>query len=116
MPLSKDMLQEWMKQWGGSQRLDKDVVPKVKLGDEIIVRNINPVTHTRLPRYIRGKRGKIDRDCGVFVFPDTVAHDKGENPQHVYSVRFTAQEVWGPDAPSRDNLYIDLWEDYIEPA
>ena len=61
-------------------------------------RNINPVGHTRLPRYARGKFGMIHRDYGVFVFPDTNAHFLGEKPQHVYSVRFAARELWGAQA------------------
>src|SRR5438034_4578798 len=60
-----------------------------------------------LPRYARGKLGAIDRDHGVFVFPDTNAHFLGEKPQHVYSVRFAARELWGDEAPPRDAVYIE---------
>ena len=79
-------------------------------------RNINPAGHTRLPRYVRGKRGTIDRDFGVFPFPDTSAHGQGDKPQHVYSVRFAARELWGDQVNPRDSLYVDLWEDYLEPV
>ena len=58
----------------------------------------HPTGHTRLPRYARGKTGKIDRDHGVYNFPDTNAHGLGPKRQHVYSVRFAAQELWGPQA------------------
>lgn len=101
---------------GASCRVDENVAPKFKAGDAIVVRNFNPETHTRLPRYVRGKRGVVERDQGVFVYPDTSAHGQGEKPQHVYSVRFTAQELWGDDAPGRHSLYIDLWDDYMTPA
>ena len=79
-------------------------------------RNINPMGHTRLPRYARGKLGAIDLDHGVYVFPDTNAHFQGENPQHVYSVRFTARELWGEQASPRDSVHLDMWDDYLEPA
>jgi hypothetical protein len=79
-------------------------------------RNINPVGHTRSPRYARGKSGIIDRDHGVFVFPDTNSRFLGENPQHVYSVRFSARELWGDEAPAKDVVYIDMWDDYLEHA
>ncbi len=79
-------------------------------------RNINPVTHTRLPRYVRGKLGTVLRDYGVYTFPDTNAFDAGEKPQHVYSVRFSARELWGDQASPRDSVYLDLWDDYLEPA
>jgi nitrile hydratase subunit beta len=85
-------------------------------GQRVRARNINPVGHTRLPRYARGKLGTVDRDHGVYVFPDTTAHGGGEDPQHVYSVRFTAQELWGDQASPRDSVYLDLWDDYLEPA
>ena len=89
------------------------VKPGFKTGQRVRARNINPAGHTRLPRYARGKQGTVVRDHGVFVFPDTNAHFNGENPQHVYSVRFEARELWGADAVSRDAVYIDLWEDYL---
>lgn len=99
-----------------SARVDEDIAPKFKAGDKILVRNIHPKGHTRVPRYVRGRSGVIDRDHGVFIFPDTHALFQGKNPQHIYSVRFTAQELWGPDAPSQDKLYLDLCDDYMDPA
>ena len=78
-------------------------------------RNINPGTHTRLPRYVRGKRGVIDRHHGAFVFPDTNAEMLGEHPQHLYSVRFEAGELWGDRADARAPVYVDVWEEHLEP-
>jgi len=95
---------------------DVPVPPQFKVGQQVRARNINPVGHTRLPRYARGKIGSIDRDHGVFVFPDTNAHFLGEKPQHVYSVCFAARELWGAQAAAKDCVYVDLWDDYLEPA
>ena len=92
------------------------VAPRFVVGQHVRTRNLNPVGHTRLPRYARDKRGIIARDHGVFVFPDTNAHFQGENPQHVYSVRFAARELWGEAANPRDAVYLDLWDDYLERA
>ncbi len=92
------------------------IKPRFQVGEGVRARNINPLGHTRLPRYARGKHGIIDRDHGVYVFPDTIAHGLDDKPQHVYSVRFTARELWGDQASSRDAVYIDLWDDYLEPA
>jgi nitrile hydratase subunit beta len=97
-------------------RLDDPVPPKFKPGDGVVTQNLNPAGHTRLPRYVRGRRGVIDRDHGVFIFPDTHAAGLGRKPQHVYSVRFTARELWGPDGHQRDAVYVDLWDDYLDPA
>jgi nitrile hydratase len=101
---------------GGSCRVDAEVAPKFKSGDPVVVRNIHPAGHTRLPRYARGKKGVVERDHGVFVFPDTSAHGQGEKPQHVYSVRFAARELWGEEAAANAHLYLDLWDDYMDPA
>ena len=90
--------------------------PRFQVGQHVRARNINPIGHTRLPRYARAKSGTIDRDHGVFLFPDTNAHYLGEKPQHVYSVRFSARELWGDQAKPQDAVYIDMWDDYLEPA
>ncbi len=100
----------------GSPRRDDLVAPQFRHGQRVRARNLNPTGHTRLPRYARGKAGIIDRDHGVFLFPDTNAHFLGEKPQHVYSVRFTSRELWGASASPRDSVYVDLWDDYLEPA
>ena len=92
------------------------VTARFRVGQRVCTRNMHPVGHTRLPRYARGKTGVIDRDHGVFVFPDSNAHLRGEAPQHVYSVRFAARELWGAQAAARDSVYLDLWDDYLEPA
>jgi nitrile hydratase beta subunit len=88
--------------------------PRFQTGQRVRTRNMHPVGHTRLPRYARGKLGTIDRDHGVFVFPDTNAHFLGEKPQHVYSVRFSARELWGEQGALHDSVYVDLWDDYLE--
>ena len=80
------------------------------------MRNINPATHTRLPRYVRGKTGIIELDRGVFCFNDTNAHGQGHKPQHVYGVRFSMRALWGEQASDRDSLYLDLFEDYLDPV
>ena len=101
---------------GRYRRADAEVPQRFRVGDAVTARNIHPRHHTRLPRYARGRRGEIVRDHGVFVFPDSNAQGKGERPQHLYAVRFSARELWGPEAAESDNLFLDLFEDYLEPA
>ncbi len=114
-PLMADEVEEAQKR-GHSARVDAAVAPRFQAGDGVVARTINPTGHTRLPRYVRGRRGVVDRDHGVFVFPDTNAHRLGQKPQHVYSVRFAARELWGNDAPPVDRVHVDLWDDYLDPA
>jgi nitrile hydratase len=89
---------------------------RFKAGDRVRARVMNPLGHTRLPRYVRGRRGTIARVHGVHVFPDSNAMGEGENPQWLYSVAFDAREVWGGEAREGDTIRIDLWEPYLEPA
>ncbi len=101
---------------GGPARLPDEVPPRFNAGARVVARNIHPTGHTRLPRYARGKRGVIDRDHGVFIFADASASGQGPKPQHLYSVRFAARELWGAEASERDAIYLDLWDDHLDPA
>ena len=100
---------------GATARMSDSVTSKYKPGDRVTARNINPVKHTRLPRYVRGKTGVVEIDRGVFCFNDTNAHGEGHKPQHLYGVRFSARDLWGDAVSSKDTLFIDLFEDYIDP-
>jgi nitrile hydratase subunit beta len=95
-------------------REEAPLPPRFKVGQRVRTRNINPITLTQLPRYARGRIGMIERDRGVFSFPDTAAHGLGDNPQHVYSIRFAARELWGEQAAPQDSVYLDLWDSHLE--
>jgi nitrile hydratase beta subunit len=84
------------------------------VGDRVRALNINPSGHTRLPRYARGKRGRIERIHGVFVFPDASAHGLGPSPQWLYLVRFPGPELWGSGGDPDIDVSIDAWESYLE--
>jgi nitrile hydratase len=89
---------------------------KFKAGDRVRARNIHPATHTRLPRYVRGHVGVVERDHGCHVFPDSVATEAGENPQWLYTVVFDGAELWGVDADPTLKISIDAFEPYLEQA
>jgi nitrile hydratase len=88
--------------------------PAFQVGDSVRARNLNPTGHTRLPRYVRGRVGVIERSHGAHVFPDVHAHGGGESPRPLYAVRFAARELWGEAAPAGDSVSLDLWEPYLE--
>jgi nitrile hydratase subunit beta len=85
---------------------------RFRLGQQVRARNIHVSGHTRLPRYVRGRLGEIVRVHGAFVFPDSNAHGRGEDPHWLYTVAFTAAELWGKNDNAVVNL--DLWEPYLE--
>jgi nitrile hydratase beta subunit len=87
-----------------------------KPGDKVRAKNINPLTHTRLPRYVRGHVGIVERINGCHVFPDTAAHGKGESPQWLYTVVFASRELWGDAADPTLKVSIDAFESYLEKA
>lgn len=101
---------------GRPPRREVDTDPAFRPGDRVRGRNMHPATHTRIPRYVRGHLGAVIAWRGAHVFPDTNALGLGENPHHLYSVRFTATELWGETAHHRDSVTLDLWEPYLEPA
>ena len=99
-------------------RLDVDVAARFRPGEGVRARNLHPPGHTRLPRYARGKTGVVARDNGVYALQDTdeAGQALDRPPQHVYTVRFAARDLWGERASARDTVYVDLWEDHLEPA
>ena len=84
------------------------------VGDRVRTRNINPVGHTRLPRYARGHVGVIEAIRGCHVFPDSVTTGKGEDPQWLYTVVFEGRELWGNTAEPALKVSIDAFEPYLE--
>ncbi len=96
--------------------LEADRKPRYAAGDSVRARKMNPAGHTRLPRYARARTGVVERVQGVQALPDMQIYGLGDHPQHVYNVRFAARELWGDEASERDSVYLDLWEDYLEPA
>jgi nitrile hydratase beta subunit len=89
---------------------------RFSVGAEVRTLSFNPTGHTRLPRYARGKRGRIERVHGVFVFPDANAHGLGPSPQWLYLVSFPASELWGREGDPTLEVSIDAWESYLESA
>ena len=72
--------------------------------------------HTRLPTYAAGRIGTVVLLHGAHVFPDSNAHFQGEAPQHLYTVSFAAGDLWQHAESPHDEVRLDLWEDYLEPA
>lgn len=85
-------------------------------GTKVRAKNMNPPTHTRLPRYARGHVGMIEAVRGYHVFPDSVVKGEGENPQWLYTVVFAGRELWGEDSDPTLKVSIEAWEPYLEPA
>lgn len=97
---------------GAPANRQTDLVARFHPGQQVRTVNRHPATHTRLPRYLRGKRGQVVRLHGTHVLPDSNAHGNGENPQWLYAVEFNADELWGNG--QNDSVIADCWECYLE--
>lgn len=93
-----------------------DAAPRFAPGQSVRARNHQPAGHTRLPAYARTRAGVVVLRHAAMVFPDDNAHDRGENPQYLYTVRFGGRELWGDAAEPGTCVHIDLFESYLEPA
>jgi nitrile hydratase beta subunit len=107
---------EQMLHRGGPTEREPTRPARFAAGDRVRARELNPRTHTRLPRYVRGHAGEVVTVHGCHVFPDAHAHGGGEDPQWLYTVRFGARELWGDDADPAAAVSVDAWEPYLEPA
>jgi nitrile hydratase subunit beta len=85
-------------------------------GDRVRAKTIHPATHTRLPQYVRGHAGVIERVLGCHVFPDSNASGRGENPQWLYTVSFAGRQLWGEASDPNLQVSVDAWEPYLERA
>ncbi|MFT4263667.1 MAG: nitrile hydratase subunit beta [Nocardioides sp.] len=100
---------------GASAKRETEKVARFAVGDVVRVDRSAPRGHTRRARYIRGAVGEITHHHGSFIYPDTAGNGLGENPEHVYTVRFTNAELWGADhAEPNGAVYVDVWDPYIE--
>jgi nitrile hydratase beta subunit len=97
-----------------ADRQNEQIQAKFSPGTVVKAKTMSPLGHTRIPRYVRGKQGVIEKIHGNFILPDVKVHVGIDLYQPVYLVRFEAQDLWGEDASPKDKLYIELWEDYME--
>ncbi len=89
--------------------------PAFRVGDRVRGRTLPGARHVRIPGYAQGRVGVVHLVHDAFVFPDTNLSGEGENPEHVYAVRFSARDLW-PDGDEHATVLVDLWESYLDPA
>jgi nitrile hydratase len=112
-PLLRDTVADNVRRGNPSVR-DAPRPARFAVGDPVRAKNIHPVTHTRLPRYVRGHDGVVSAVHGCHVLPDARAHGAGDDPQWLYTVRFTGAELWGPDTDPTLTVSIDAFEPYLD--
>lgn len=106
---------------GGSPTLRPSTEsPRFDLGQRVRTMSTVVGHHTRLPGYVRGREGVIERIHGAHIFADTHAQGLGEQPQFLYTVVFAGTELWSESGGARGlqslTVSVDAWESYLEPA
>lgn len=98
-----------------SYAMDVVSAPLFSIGENVRCSMATSSGHTRLPGYARGRSGTIFAHHGGHVLPDASARGE-EKAEHLYTVSFTASELWTETMARPDSVFIDLWESYLEPA
>ena len=89
---------------------------RFSVGDRVRMKNMHPIGHTRLPRYVRGHAGVIECVRGCHVFPDAVVAGRGEEPHWLYTVVFDGRELWGEESDPTLKVSVEAWEPYLDPV
>jgi nitrile hydratase subunit beta len=99
---------------GGPTLRERIGEPAFAIGARVRAKRIDPESHTRLPRYVRGHIGRVTHNHGCHVFADAHAAGEGEAPQWLYTVRFDAGALWGEAADPASSVSVDAWQSYLE--
>jgi len=91
--------------------------PIFQVGQRVRIQDRTPPVHHRVPWYVKGHVGTIERICGVHGQPEKFIRGDGEPGQRIYRVRILQPVLWGDYAGNaRDKLEIEIFEHWLEPA
>jgi len=90
--------------------------PRFEAGAEVCIADPAAVDHTRLPGYLRNKRGVIDAIYpGAYSYFVSTGPDGIGEPMPVYRVAFKAEDIWGKErSEPNTTIYADLYEAYLD--
>ena len=74
--------------------------------------------HHRVPAYVKGRSGVIERVCLPHGRPEVVGYDDKDSESYpVYRVRLDQRVLWpGYEGQPDDSLEIEIFEHWLEPA
>jgi nitrile hydratase beta subunit len=90
--------------------------PRFEVGDTVHVGDPQAADHTRLPGFLRNKKGIVTEVYpGAFEYFVSTGPDGLEGPQHVYCVSFKAEDIWGKNKCEPNTvIYADLFDAYLQ--
>ena len=89
--------------------------PAFSVGQKVRTKMSTAAFHTRLPAYVRGRVGVIENHHGSQPLADASARGVIK-PEPLYTVAFETTDLWPEEQASRDRVFVDAWESYLEPA
>jgi nitrile hydratase subunit beta len=81
---------------------------KFSAGDRVRIKTDNPGDVKRVPTYIKGKSGWVQRVHGRIMNP----RDHRDERPTLYSIAFSSAELF-PEASKQDTVFVDVFEDWM---
>ena len=91
---------------------------RFKTGDQVRISDRDESRHHRVPAYVKGRVGVVERVCPAQGQPELLAlGESGEPRQPVYRVHLAQGGLWpGYDGPAGDSLEIEIFEHWLDNA
>lgn len=91
--------------------------PVFRAGESVRILARSPVGHYRVPTYLRGKRGTVERviePAGIDNEEEGYGRNAGTK-LHYYRIAIPMTEIWSDyDGSPRDGLRIEAFETWLE--
>jgi len=91
--------------------------PVFQVGQRVRIADRTPPVHHRVPAYVKGHEGVIERVCGLHGEPEKFIRGDGKPLQRIYRIRIPQNRLWeNYDGPGGDKLEIEIFEHWLESA
>lgn len=87
-----------------------------QIGERVRVLRKLTIGHSRVPAYVRGAIGHVERVLREFLIPEDDAFGRKNGRRHtLYRVRFATTTLW-PNSRTRtsDEVQIEIYEHWLE--
>ncbi|MEM6575392.1 MAG: SH3-like domain-containing protein [Pseudomonadota bacterium] len=86
-------------------------------GQRVRIHDRHPGVHHRVPRYVKGQEGTVERVCGLHGQPETFVRGDGRPATRLYRICIPQAQLWpGYQGPDDDSLEVEVFEHWLEPA
>lgn len=85
------------------------------VGQRVRIADRHPSVHHRVPAYVKGQVGVIERVCGRHGQPENYVRGDGVPFTRLYRVRIAQSELWSEYVGSEsDTLDVEIFEHWLE--